>query len=132
MINVKILNRSGPRPSLYASRDFERPPISFGRDSTCSVVLDDPHKHISRFHVEIEEVDGVYWMGVTSKVNPVMVAGRRYGPGTRLVLKSRAPWIRLLHRWATARCCACSPPDRSRRPHRNPHLHLRLPRLPWR
>jgi hypothetical protein len=88
MINVKILNRSGPRPSLYASRDFERPPISFGRDSTCSVVLDDPHKHISRFHVEIEEVDGVYWMGVTSKVNPVMVAGRRYGPGTRLVLKS--------------------------------------------
>ena len=88
MINVKILNRSGPRPSLYASRDFERPPISFGRDSTCSVALDDPHKHISRFHVEIEEVDGVYWMGVTSKVNPVMVAGRRYGPGTRLVLKS--------------------------------------------
>lgn len=155
-ISVRILNRTGTRPALYASRDFDQPPISIGRDSTCSVVLDDPHKHISRFHVEIEEVDGVYWMGVTSKVNPVMVAGRRYGPGTRLVLKSddtfeigeyevqvslpeavegrrsRAPWIRLLHRWATARCCACSPPDRSRRPHRNPHLHLRLPRLPWR
>jgi len=88
MISIKILNRSGPRPSLYASRDFESAPVSFGRDSTCSVVLDDPHKHISRFHVEIEEVDGVYWMGVTSKVNPVMVGGRRYGPGTRLVLKS--------------------------------------------
>jgi type VI secretion system FHA domain protein len=88
MISVKILNRSGARPSLYASRDFERAPISIGRDSSCSVVLDDPNKHISRFHVEIEEVDGVYWMSVVSKVNPVMVGGRRYGPGTRLTLKS--------------------------------------------
>lgn len=88
MINVKILNRSGTRPSLYASRDFERAPVSIGRDSSCSIVLDDPHKHISRFHVEVEEVDGVYWMCVVSKVNPVMVGGRRYGPGTRLTLKS--------------------------------------------
>jgi len=88
MISVKILNRSGTRPALYASRDFEQAPVSIGRDASCSVVLDDPNKHISRFHVEIEEVDGVYWMAVVSKVNPVMVGGRRYGPGTRLTLKS--------------------------------------------
>jgi predicted component of type VI protein secretion system len=87
-IGVRILNRTGTRPALYASRDFDRPPISIGRDSTCSVVLDDPNKHISRFHVELEELDGVYWMSVVSKVNPVMVGGRRYGPGTRLTLKS--------------------------------------------
>jgi len=87
-INVRILNRSGARPALYASRDFDHPPISIGRDPTCSVVLDDPNKHISRFHVEIEEQDGVHWMSVVSKVNPVMVGGRRYGPGTRLTLKS--------------------------------------------
>ena len=88
MISVKILNRSGTRPALYASRDFEHAPVSIGRDSSCSIVLDDPNKHISRFHVEIEEVDGVHWMSVVSKVNPVMVGGRRYGPGTRLTLKS--------------------------------------------
>jgi len=87
-INVRILNRSGARPALYASRDFDQPPISIGRDPTCAVVLDDPNKHISRFHVEIEEQDGVCWMSVVSKVNPVMVGGRRYGPGTRLTLKS--------------------------------------------
>jgi predicted component of type VI protein secretion system len=87
-VSIRILNRTGTRPALYASRDFDRPPISIGRDSTCSVVLDDPNKHISRFHVEIEEQDGVYWMSVVSKVNPVMVGGRRYGPGTRLTLKS--------------------------------------------
>jgi predicted component of type VI protein secretion system len=88
MIGVKILNRSGVRPSLYASRDFEQAPVSIGRDASCSIALDDPNKHISRFHVEIEEVDGVYWMSVVSKVNPVMVGGRHYGPGTRLTLKS--------------------------------------------
>ncbi|HUQ26882.1 MAG TPA: type VI secretion system-associated FHA domain protein TagH [Burkholderiales bacterium] len=88
MISVKILNRSGARPALYASRDFARAPVTIGRDSTCSVALDDPNKHISRFHVEIEEVDGVYWMSVVSKVNPVLVGGRRFGPGTRLTLKS--------------------------------------------
>ncbi len=87
-VGVRILNRTGNRPALYASRDFEHSPVSIGRDSTCSVVLDDPNKRISRFHVEIEEQDGVYWMSVVSKVNPVMVGGRRYGPGTRLTLKS--------------------------------------------
>src|SRR5712692_7079622 len=87
-ITLKIFNRSAARPTLYASRDFDRPPVSIGRDSACTMVLDDPHKHISRFHVEIEEEGGNYWMSVVSKVNPVMVKGRRYGPGTRLTLKS--------------------------------------------
>ena len=87
-VSVRILNRSGNRPALYASRDFDQLPVSIGRDSTCSVVLDDPNRRISRFHVEIEEQDGVHWMSVVSKVNPVMVGGRRYGPGTRLTLKN--------------------------------------------
>ena len=87
-ITVKIFNRSAARPTLYASRDFDRPPVSIGRDASCTMVLDDPHKHISRFHVEIEEEGGNYWMSVVSKVNPVMVKGRRSGPGTRLTLKS--------------------------------------------
>jgi type VI secretion system FHA domain protein len=51
-------------------------------------MLEDPHKHISRFHVEIERDGGTYWMSVVSKVNPVMVKGRRYGPATRLTMKS--------------------------------------------
>jgi len=87
-ITVKIFNHSAARPTLYASHDFDRPPVSIGRDAACTMVLDDPHKHISRFHVEIEEQGGNYWMSVVSKVNPVMVKGRRYGPGTRLTLKS--------------------------------------------
>ena len=88
-ITVKIMKRAaGGRPTLYATRDLDVLPVSIGRDAACTIVLEDPHKHISRFHVEIEEESGVYWMSVVSKVNPVMVKGRRYGPGTRLTLHS--------------------------------------------
>src|SRR3989441_1812041 len=87
-VTVKIFTKHGGRPTLYQSRDFDALPVSIGRDATCTLALDDPHKHISRVHVELEEEDGTYWMSVVSKVNPVMVKGRRYGPGTRLTLKS--------------------------------------------
>jgi len=87
-VTVKIFTHAAGRPTLYMSRELERMPISIGRDASCSICVEDPRKHLSRFHVEIEELDGVYWMSVVSKVNPVMVKGRRYGPGTRLTLKS--------------------------------------------
>jgi predicted component of type VI protein secretion system len=87
-VTVKIFTKAGGRPSLYAAREFETLPVSIGRDPTCSMALDDPQKHISRFHVELDEQDGTHWMTVVSKVNPVMVKGRRYGPGTRLTLNS--------------------------------------------
>lgn len=76
------------RPVLYATRDLDVLPVSIGRDAACTIALEDPNKHMSRFHVEIVEEGGAYWMSVVSKVNPVMVKGRRYGPGTRLTLQS--------------------------------------------
>jgi type VI secretion system FHA domain protein len=88
-ITVKIMKRTaGGRPTLYATRDLDVLPVSIGRDAGCTIALEDPNKHMSRFHVEIEEESGTYWMSVVSKVNPVMVKGRRYGPGTRLTLHS--------------------------------------------
>lgn len=88
-ITVKILKRAADgRPTLYATRDIDALPLTIGRDAACTIALEDPHKHMSRFHVEIEEEGGTYWMSVVSKVNPVMVKGRRYGPGTRLTLSS--------------------------------------------
>ena len=87
-VTIKIFTKASGRPSLYAAREFDSLPVSIGRDAACSIALEDPHKHISRFHAELEEHDGTYWMSVVSKVNPVMVNGRRYGPGTRLTLHS--------------------------------------------
>jgi type VI secretion system FHA domain protein len=87
-VTVKIFTKQAGRPSLCQTREFDTLPVTIGRDATCTLALEDPHKHISRVHVELEEEDGTYWMSVLSKVNPVMVKGRRYGPGTRLTLKS--------------------------------------------
>jgi predicted component of type VI protein secretion system len=87
-VTLKIFTKAGGRASLYATREFDSLPVTIGRDASCSVALADPQKHISRFHAELEEQDGTYWMSVVSKVNAVMVKGRRYGPGTRLTLHS--------------------------------------------
>jgi predicted component of type VI protein secretion system len=87
-VTIKIFTKQAGRPTLFQTRDFETLPVTIGRDATCSVVLEDPLKHISRVHVELEEEDGTFWMSVISKVNPVLVKGRRYGSGTRLTLES--------------------------------------------
>jgi predicted component of type VI protein secretion system len=88
-VTVKIFTKQAGRPTLFQTREFDALPVTIGRDATCSIVLDDPMKHISRVHVELaEEDDGTYWMSVVSKVNPVLVKGRRYGSGTRLTLES--------------------------------------------
>src|SRR5438445_13659682 len=86
-VTVKIFTKHGGRPTLFQSRDFDALPVTIGRDATCTLALDDPHKHISRVHVELEEEDGTYWMSVVSKVTPVMDKVRRYGAATRLTLK---------------------------------------------
>lgn len=87
-VTIKIFTKQGGRPRLFQTRDFEALPVTIGRDATCSLALEDPMKHISRVHVELEEQDGIYWMSVVSKVNPIFAKGRRYGTGTRLTLES--------------------------------------------
>ena len=87
-VTVKIFTKHGGRPTLFQTREFEALPVTIGRDASCTLALEDPQKHISRVHVELDEEDGTYWMSVVSKVNPVLVKGRRYGPGARLTLKS--------------------------------------------
>jgi type VI secretion system FHA domain protein len=87
-VTVKIFTKQAGRPTLFQTREFETLPVTIGRDAACSLALEDPHKHISRVHVELEEQEGTFWISVLSKVNPVLVKGQRYGPGTRLTLKS--------------------------------------------
>src|SRR5438270_349540 len=57
-VTVKVFTKHGGRPTLFQSRDFDALPVTLGRDATCTMALDDPHKHISRVHVELEEEDG--------------------------------------------------------------------------
>jgi predicted component of type VI protein secretion system len=87
-VTIKIFTKQAGRQTLFQTREFDALPVTIGRDATCSLVLDDPLKHISRVHVELDEQDGACWMSIVSKVNPVLVKGRRYGSGTRLTLES--------------------------------------------
>ena len=87
-VTIKIFTKQAGRPTLFQTRDFGTLPVTLGRDATCSLVLEDPQKHISRVHVELAEEDGTFWMSVVSKVNPVLVKGRRYGSGSRVSLES--------------------------------------------
>jgi len=87
-VTVKIFTKQAGRPTIFQTREFETLPVTIGRDAACSLALEDPHNHISRVHVELDAQEGTFWMSVLSKVNPVLVKGQRYGPGTRLTLKS--------------------------------------------
>src|SRR5687767_3836967 len=87
-LSIKILKKSGERSDMIASRSWPQNRISIGRGEECTLVLEDPKKHVSRVHVELEEKsDGRYQLTVASKVNPVFVNGKRHGPGTKFELK---------------------------------------------
>jgi type VI secretion system FHA domain protein len=85
-IKLNIALSSGGRFKPVSSRTLAETRITIGRDDDCTLTLEDAHKHVSRVHAELEEVDGVYMMKVVSKVNPVLVNGKRYMFGNRVAL----------------------------------------------
>lgn len=85
-IKVNISLSAGGRLKPVASHTLDQTRITIGRDKECALTLEDTQKHISRVHAELEEEDGCYWMKVISKVNPVIVNGRRYTYGNRVAL----------------------------------------------
>src|SRR3954465_6112347 len=86
-LSIKISKKVGGRLDMIASRSWPQNKISIGRGEECTLVLEDPKKHVSRVHVELEEQgDDSYRLTVVSKVNPVFMGGRRHGPGSHLDL----------------------------------------------
>ena len=86
-LSIKILKKVGSRSDMIASRSWPQSRITIGRGEECTLVLEDPKKHVSRVHVELEEKsEGAYLLTVVSKVNPVFINGKRHAPGTRLDL----------------------------------------------
>jgi len=84
-LSIKILKKVGSRSDMIASRSWPQSRITVGRGEECTLVLEDPKKHVSRVHVELEERnEGTYVLTVVSKVNPVFVNGKRHGPASKL------------------------------------------------
>ncbi len=89
--SIKVSKKAGDRVDVIASRTWPQSRISIGRGEECTLVLEDPKKHVSRVHVELEEQgNDSYRLTVVSKVNPVFMNGRRHGPGSRLDLTAGA------------------------------------------
>ena len=87
-LSIKILKKVGSRSDMIASRSWPQSRITIGRGEECTLVLEDPKKHVSRVHVELEEKsEGAYTLIVVSKVNPVFINGKRHAPGARLELR---------------------------------------------
>ena len=86
-LSLKISKKVGGRADIIASRSWPQNRITVGRGEECTLVLEDPRKHISRVHVELEEKDeGTFHLTIVSKVNPVFVNGKKQAPGSRLDL----------------------------------------------
>ncbi len=86
-LSLKISKKVGDRSDMIASRSWPQNRITVGRGEECTLVLEDPRKHISRVHVELEEKDeGTFHLTIVSKVNPVVVNGKKQAPGSRLDL----------------------------------------------
>jgi type VI secretion system FHA domain protein len=88
-LSLKILKKVGSRSDMIASRSWPQSRISIGRGEECTLVLEDPKKHVSRVHVELEEItENSFRMTVVSKVNPVFINGRRQLPGSQVELSA--------------------------------------------
>src|SRR6185503_7820481 len=86
-LSLKISKKVGGRSDMIASRSWPQNRISIGRGEECTLVLEDPRKHVSRVHVELEEKSaGMIHLTIVSKVNPVYVNGKKHAPGSQVGL----------------------------------------------
>ncbi|MEO8144032.1 MAG: type VI secretion system-associated FHA domain protein TagH [Betaproteobacteria bacterium] len=86
-LSLKISKKVGGRSDMIASRSWPQNRISIGRGEECTLVLEDPRKHVSRVHVELEEKEeGKFHLTIVSKVNPVFVNGKKHAPGGQVDL----------------------------------------------
>jgi len=84
-LSLKISKKADGRSDMIASRSWPQNRISIGRGEECTLVLEDPKKHISRVHVELEErEEGTFHLTIVSKVNPVVVNGKKRAPGSQV------------------------------------------------
>ena len=80
-IKVNISISAGGRFKPVSSHTLHEKRITVGRDAECTLTLEDTQKHVSRTHAEFEEKDGGYRLKVVSKVNPVILNGKRLMSG---------------------------------------------------
>ena len=85
-LSLKIFSRAPGRKKLIDERVLEGELITVGRGQTCTVILEDPNKYLSRLHAEFERTARGYLLRVMSSMAPVIVNGASHFQGSEVTL----------------------------------------------
>ena len=85
-LTLKIFSRTPGRRKLIDERVLKEERITVGRGATCTVILEDPNKYLSRLQAEIEKTSRGYVLRVMSSMAPVVVNGVSHYQGSELTV----------------------------------------------
>lgn len=83
---LKIYRRAADSKKLISAPVLDDDRITVGRGATCTLVLDDPSRHLSRIQAEFEQTTRGYLLRVTSGTSPVIVNGVSYFQGSEVAV----------------------------------------------
>jgi len=85
-LSLKIFSRGPGRRKLIDERVLDGARITVGRAPTCTVILEDPNKYLSRLHAEFEQTARGYLLRVMSGMAPVIVNGVSHFQGSEVTV----------------------------------------------
>ena len=85
-LSLKIFSRTPNRKKLIDERVLDDALITVGRGRTCTVILEDPNKYLSRLHAEFERTARGYLLRVMSSMAPVIVNGVSHFQGSEVTV----------------------------------------------
>src|SRR6185436_12270394 len=85
-LSLKIFSVTPGRKRLIDERVMDNERITVGRGKTCTVVLEDPNKYLSRLHAEFERTARGYLLRVMSTMAPVIVNGVTHTQGSEVTV----------------------------------------------
>jgi hypothetical protein len=85
-LTLKIFSRTPNRKKLIDERVLDDALITVGRGRTCTVILEDPNKYLSRLHAEFERTARGYLLRVMSGMAPVIVNGVSHFQGSEVTV----------------------------------------------
>jgi hypothetical protein len=87
-LSLKIFTRATGQSKFVAERVFEEERITVGRNTTCTLALDDPDRCLSRVHAELVKTGKGYILKVLSGTSPVLVNGESHSQGSEVMVRA--------------------------------------------
>ncbi|MBI3372011.1 MAG: FHA domain-containing protein [Betaproteobacteria bacterium] len=85
-LSLKIFRRAADRKNLVGERVLDDERVTVGRGATCTLILEDPNRYLSRLQAEFERTARGYLLRVLSAASPVVVNGVSYSQGSEVTV----------------------------------------------